>query len=110
MPIPDFQTLMLPVLTAAAFGEVRIADLADQLADDFGLTPGERITMLPSGRQATLANRIGWAKTYLAKAGLVESKRCGYFSATNGGREILAEHPSRIDIELLSRFPGIPSV
>ena len=105
MPIPDFQTLMLPVLKAAAVGEVRIADLTDQLADAFGLSPDERATLLPSGRQTTLANEIGWAKTYLAKAGLLESRRRGYFNATDRGREILAEHPGRIDITFLSRFP-----
>ena len=105
MPIPDFQTLMLPLLRAAAVGEVRISDLTEHLADSFGLTLDERTAMLPSGRQTTLTNRIGWAKTYLAKAGLVESKRRGYFSATDRGREILAERPTRIDIALLSRFP-----
>lgn len=104
MPVPDYQTLMLPVLKAAAAGEVRVPDLIDPIADAFDLTAEERDALLPSGGKTRLANRIGWAKTYLAKAGLVESKRRGYFSATERGREILAEHPSQIDIALLSRF------
>ncbi|HEX4211514.1 MAG TPA: winged helix-turn-helix domain-containing protein [Candidatus Binataceae bacterium] len=84
---------------------MRLADLTDQIAAALGLTTDERNALLPSGRQTKLANRIGWAKTYLAKAGLVESKRRGYFSATGRGREILAQEPSRIDLSLLSRFP-----
>lgn len=106
MSIPDFQTLMLPVLQASAGGEVRIADLTEQLANKFGLTIDERSELLPSGHQRTLANRIGWGKFHLAKAGLVESKRRGYFNATPRGLEVLAKPPPRIDIPFLSeKFP-----
>jgi restriction system protein len=62
MPIPDFQTLMLPVLQAAA-SEVRISDLVARLSDEFQLTDEEKSQLLPSGHQRTLANRTGWAKT-----------------------------------------------
>src|SRR5579875_865143 len=105
MAVPDFQTLMLPVLKAAADGEVKISDLVDKLAEEFQLTEEERRELLPSGRQTTLANRAGWARTYLAKAGLVKPTRRGYFEATDRGRRVLAGNPGRIDTRFLSQFP-----
>lgn len=88
--IPDFQTVMLPVLRAAAVGEVRITDIVERLADEFGLSPEERAHLLPSGRQTTFANRVHWAKSYLGKAGLVELTRRAHFRITDRGREVLA--------------------
>ena len=75
MAIPDYQTLMLPVLRLGAAGEQRVADAAERIADDLGLSPDEREEMLPSGRQRLLHNRIHWAKFYMSKAGLVASPR-----------------------------------
>jgi restriction endonuclease Mrr len=72
MSIPDFQTLMLPVLRIAAEGEVRISDVVERLANDFPMSAEERSQLLPSGKQTTFANRVNWAKSYLGKAGLVE--------------------------------------
>ena len=67
MAIPDFQTLMLPVLkTATEGGEVRIGNVVDLLADQFSLTEEERAHLLPSGKQTTFANRVHWAKSYLS--------------------------------------------
>ncbi len=105
MTIPDFQTVMLPVLRAAAVGEVRITDIVERLADEFGLSPEERAHLLPSGRQTTFANRVHWAKSYLGKAGLVELTRRAHFRITDRGREVLAAPPERIDIKFLNRFP-----
>jgi restriction system protein len=105
MPIPDFQTLMLPVLKSAAKGEASLREVTRRLAADFNLTDEERNQRLPSGQQTTLANRTGWAKTYLAKAGLLEGTRRGYFRLTERGKQVLAENPARIDIQFLSRFP-----
>ena len=73
MPIPDFQTLMLPVLKSAVDGEANIGEVTARLAVDFKLTEEEREQRLPSGRQTTIVNRTGWAKTYLTKAGLLEA-------------------------------------
>lgn len=97
---------MLPVLKAAA-SEVRLSDLVARLADEFRLTDDEKNQLLPSGRQRTLANRTGWAKTYLSKAGLIKTTRRGYFEATDRGREILKRNPQpqRIDIAFLSQYP-----
>ena len=106
MPIPDFQTLMLPVLRVAAENEVRISNVVELLADSFNLSAEERSHLLPSGRQTTFANRVHWAKSYLGKAGLVELTKRAHFKITEQGREVLVEKPERIDIKYLNRFPG----
>lgn len=69
MTIPDYQTLMLPVLRLAKEGEIRISDAVERLSDEFALTNEERAALLPSGRQATMANRVHWARTYLKQRG-----------------------------------------
>lgn len=106
MSIPDFQTLMLPVLREAASGEVRISDVVERLANEFGLTPEERSHLLPSGRQTTFSNRVHWAKSYLGKAGLVELTRRAHFRITDQGRSVLTNPPEKIDIRFLSQFDG----
>jgi restriction system protein len=106
LSIPDFQTLMLPVLQCAAKSEVRISDVVQKLADEFGLSSEERSHLLPSGRQTTFSNRVHWAKSYLGKAGLVELTKRAHFRATEDGRKVLAAPPERIDIKYLNRFPS----
>ena len=105
MAIPDYQSLMLPVLRLAAEGEKRVADVSDRIADDFGLTQAEREELLPSGRQRVLNNRIHWAKFYMSKAGLLASPSRGKFIATDQGRALLATRPERIDVALLMQRP-----
>jgi len=105
MAIPDFQTLMLPVLRAAAGGEVKISDVVEWLAEQFGLTPEERSELLPSGRQTIFANRVHWAKSYLGKAGLVELTKRAHFRISDRGSKVLVQPPARIDIPFLDRFP-----
>jgi restriction system protein len=104
--IPDFQTLMLPVLQAAAENEVRISDVVEALAGKFPMSADERSQLLPSGKQTTFANRCNWAKSYLGKAGLIELTKRAHFRITKQGREVLAAAPERIDIKYLSRFPS----
>ena len=106
MSIPDFQTLMLPVLKLAAEKEWRVADTVERLADDFSLSPEDRTTLLPSGRQTTFSNRVAWAKSYLVQAGLIQptSKRA-HFIITDDGRKVLASPPDRITIKFLNQFP-----
>jgi restriction system protein len=106
MSIPDFQTLMLPVLREAASGEVRISDVVERLANEFNLTPEARSHLLPSGRQTTFSNRVHWAKSYLGKAGLVELTRRAHFRITDQGRSVLTNPPEKIDIRFLSQFDG----
>jgi restriction system protein len=104
--IPDFQTLMLPVLRIAAEGEIRISDAVQRLSDQFSLSAEERSHLLPSGRQTTFANRVHWAKSYLGKAGLVELTKRAHFCITQDGSKVLASPPERIDIKYLNKFPS----
>jgi restriction system protein len=92
---------MLPVLKHAAAGETRVSEVADKIAAEFGLSPQEREELLPSGRQAILDNRIHWAKSYMSKAGLVDSPRRGWFKASTAGVKLLASNPGRIDVKFL---------
>ena len=94
MAIPDYQTLMLPILKIAGDGqEHRISDVVDQLARDFQLTEEERQQLLPSGKQTTFANRVHWAKTYLGQAGLLEATKRAHFRITDRGKKMLAQGP-----------------
>lgn len=102
--IPDYQTLMLPVLKQSAKGEVRISDVVETLAKELGLTAEEQDQLLPSGKQTTFANRIHWAKTYLTQANLVRSTRRAHFIVTERGKEVLAMDPTKIDNDFLQQF------
>lgn len=106
LSIPDYQTLMLPLLKRAALGEMRVLEAEKQLGDEFGLTPEERAQLLPSGKQRVLHNRAHWAKFYLMKAGLVRFPKRGTFVATDEGRALLAHNPSKIDLDLLKQYPS----
>ena len=105
MSVPDYQSLMLPVLSACASnGEIRIGALVDRLAEQLGLTPEERAELLPSGKQTLFGNRVHWAKTYLNKSALIESTRRGYFKITARGQQVIDTHPQRIDNAFLNQF------
>jgi restriction system protein len=103
--IPDYQTLMLPVLRAGAQGETTVPRVIAEVAAEYDLTDEQLAKELPSGGQTLLANRTHWARTYLTKAGLLERVRRGVFRATERGREVLRQHPSRVDNRVLSQFP-----
>ena len=106
MPIPDYQTLMLPLLRCFADGkEHSIQDLVNTLAREFSLSPEELRELLPSGKQTVFYSRVGWAKTYMAKANLIEKVRRSRYVLTDMEREVLNENPSEIKDEFLARFP-----
>jgi len=105
MPIPDYQTLMLPVLRRAASGPVKMSDCLDGIAQEFDLTADEITEMLPSGRQAIFYNRCQWAKTFMSKAGLLESAGRGYFQITEAGQQLLSENPQKISNATLEQYP-----
>lgn len=105
MSIQDFQTLMLPVLKLSAEKEWRISDASERLADDYKLSQEDRTTLLPSGRQTTFANRVGWAKSYLVKAGLIKPTKRAHFCISEQGRVVLSNPPQKITIKYLSQFP-----
>ena len=84
--IPDYQTVMLPLLRFAADKrEHSTREAIEDLANHFGLTEDERKELLPSDSQATFDNRVGWARTYMRKAELLEAPRRGYFKITDRG-------------------------
>ena len=102
--IPDYQTLMRPVLRCAADGEVRISDVVNELADEFELSDDERAELLPSGKQATFANRVNWAKSYLKQAVLVKATRRAHFVITDRGRAALGNPDVQINNAYLQQF------
>lgn len=105
MAIPDYETLMLPLLEVAADGnEHSMRDARDQLACKFSLTGEEQNALLPSG-QRVFPNRVGWAKTYLTRARLLDSPRRGVFRISERGRDILREKPQKITAKFLEQFP-----
>jgi restriction system protein len=106
MAVPDFQTLMLPLLKFAADGQQHsLAEARERLATEFSLTIEDRATLLPSGRQRVFDNRVAWAKVYLQRAGLLESPRRAVFVISGLGRQALNSNPARIDIRFLEQFP-----
>lgn len=106
MPIPDYQKLMLPLLRFAADGSDHTTrEAVEFLATEFQLTSAERNELLASGQQAIFNNRVGWANSYLKKAGLLESPRRGALRITARGNQVLGDNPARIDVKYLERFP-----
>lgn len=106
MPIPDYQSCMLPLLRYAADGaEHALKEAVSALAEEFRLTEEEKSEYLPSGQQTVIQNRVAWARTYMKKAGLLTSPRRGYLTITERGRSVLRENPSAIDVVFLERFP-----
>lgn len=104
--IPDYQSIMLPLLKYAGDkNEHHIRDAIDQLTNEFGLTEEESKEFVPSGQQLTFDNRVSWAKTYLKKAGLVESTRRGYFRITERGVSVLEDRPDKINMKYLEQYP-----
>ena len=106
MPIPDYQSLMLPVLEIAAKGETSVPLAEAEVAARFGLSDAEREEMLPSGKQRILHNRIHWAKFYLTKAGFLESPKRGRFAISQAGKQLLTRPPAKIDTQFLLTIPA----
>lgn len=105
--IPDYQTLMLPLLKHVSDGqEHKYRDIIEYLATEFEVTDEERKELLASGNQAIFDNRVGWAKTYLKKAGLLDSPKRATFIITDLGKQILSKNPDRIDAKYLRQFPS----
>jgi len=102
--IPDYQTLMLPVLEVAKDRETSSKEAICILADKFGLSEDERENLLPSGKQRTFDNRVNWAKTYLKQAGLVRYPKRGFYVATEEGKRALSKNPERIDNNFLKQY------
>jgi restriction system protein len=106
MAVPDFQTIMLPLLQIAGDGQEHSGhEFLEQLAKHFQLNDEELNELLPSGKQTRFYNRVGWARTYLIKSKLLEMTQRSIYQITERGKEVLTSNPNRIDMNYLRRFP-----
>ena len=106
MPIPDYQTLMLPLLKLAGDRkEHSLREATNSLATEFNLIQEEKERLLASGRKPIFYDRVGWAKTYMGQAKLLESTRRGFFRITERGIKILNQNPEKISDKTLFQFP-----
>ncbi|MEO7030823.1 MAG: restriction endonuclease [Herbaspirillum sp.] len=97
---------MLPLLQFLSDAkEHSLHDIEDGLALSFSLSDQERSELLPSGRQSIFRNRVAWARTYLKKAGLLDSPKRALFVITKRGTQVLANNPSRLDSKYLEQWP-----
>ena len=104
MPIPDYQTLMLPLLKLASTGEVKNSDAIEAMCNQFNLTEDERKELLASKTQKVIAIRFYWAIIHLNRAGLIVSPRLGVFTITDRGSEVLKQGIDNITVKYLMRF------
>lgn len=106
MPIPDFQTLMLPVLKLLGErGPMRSPAIRDAVANEFFLTASELAELIPSKRQGLFHNRVAWALSYLKQAGVIGSPSRSVYSITQRGTELLGDPPDRLTINYLMKYP-----
>lgn len=105
MPIPDYQTLMLPLLKFVSDeSEHSLREATEVLSKHFNLTQEEKETLLASGRKPIFYDRVGWAKTYLGQAKLLESQRRGFFKITERGINFLKQNPDKLNDKVLQQF------
>ena len=107
MAIPDYQTIMLPLLKFAADKKEHTSrESVDYISDLFKLTEFDRKESIQSGTQPVIDNRVGWARTYLKKAGLIEQPKRSIFRITNLGLSVIESNPSKIDAKFLRKYPS----
>lgn len=106
MALPDFQTIMRPILVSLTTGEAHsLPQIRAEIAKELGVTDEEQQILLPSGKQTTFSNRVAWALTHMGKAGLAERPARGQYTITERGRQVLLNHPQRVDLSVLGTFP-----
>lgn len=104
--IPDFQSIMLPLLKLLEDGKPKtLNEVIDALAQYYKLTPQELKIKVPSGQMGLFRNRVGWTRSYLKKAGLIEYPARGVYQITNFGKEYLASNPKELRIKQLKKMP-----
>ena len=105
MAVPDFQTVMLPLLVLMGDGaEHGLAEVFETLGDRLGLSPEDKKELLPSESDVKFDNRVRWAAFYLRKAGLLERTGRGKIRITERGQQVLKTKPGRIDVKFLKQF------
>lgn len=106
MPIPDFQTIMLPLLKSVGDGnEHSLHDVIERMSQQFNLTEEERNVTIPSNNQKLIYNRVYWAKAYLKMARLVDNTKRSHFQITERGKDVLKEKLTSIDVKYLRKYP-----
>ncbi len=106
MAVPDFQTLMLPILRILEDRrEYKISEITASIIEWFGLSEDDQKELLPSGRQTRLSNRLAWARIYLDRAGLIEKNERKTIQITPRGLGVIQDNPQRITIRYLTQFP-----
>ncbi len=111
MPIPDYQSIMLPLLKLCGDGQEHTGrEMVEALAAEYRLTPEELKQMLPSAQQRVFDNRVAWAKAHLKMASLLENVRRGVSRITERGMAVLGESPKAINLAFLRKFPEYRSV
>jgi len=106
MALPDFQSIMRPILVSLTTGEAHsLPQIRAEIAKELGVTDEEQQILLPSGKQTTFSNRVAWALTHMGKAGLAERPARGQYTITERGRQVLTDHPERVDLSVLGMFP-----
>ena len=109
MAVPDYQSFMLPVLSYAGqrpTEAIPLKELYEAMATEFSLSDADRSALLPSGSQTAYANRVGWACTYMKKAGLLSSPKRAYLQITDLGKKALASKPKSINASFLKQYPN----
>jgi len=105
MAVPDFQTLMRPVLVALEDGTPHSTKaIRDVLAEEFELTPEDLAEKIPSGRAKTFQNRVGWALTYMLRAGLLSRPKRSTYQLTDRGRDVMDDNPASVGVTVLKQF------
>src|SRR5665811_1494329 len=106
MALPDFQTIMRPILVSLTTGKAHsLPQIRAEIAQELGVTDEEQQILLPSGKQTTFSNRVAWALTHMGKAGLAERPARGHYTITERGRQVLSDYPERVDLSVLATFP-----
>lgn len=105
MPIPDLESIMLPMLKFLGDQKSHtMKDAEEKLAQIFGLSNEEKMRQKPSGGESLFHNRLHWSKFYLKKAKLIDGKPRGTFWIADRGKSVLKENPDKIDTTYLMKF------
>src|ERR1700722_18174178 len=106
MPVPDFQTFMLPVLREFADGAEHVyKDIRERVAASLNLSAEDLADRIPSGKKTRVDDRAGWAHVYLKQAGLLKSVRRGIYQITPRGQQVLTSPPEKLTVEFLDQSP-----
>ncbi|WP_440069670.1 restriction endonuclease [Tenacibaculum discolor] len=104
--IPDFQTIMLPMLQLLSDGNSKtLNEVMQALAQHFKLTSEHLKIKVPSGQMGLFRNRVGWTRSYLKKAGLIKYPERGVYQITEEGKKFLATNPTKLRMKQLEQFP-----